>query len=414
VQDYRGVTTTLGLQPGMQVTPSLRLVRPLAVGGMGSVWVARHVGLQTDVVVKFILANLVNEPEVLARFQREAAAAADVKSPHVVQMIDHGVTDAGLPFIAMELLDGEDLEARIEREGAIPPGEVAGVVLQVSRALSRAHEKKIIHRDIKPENIFLCDTGEEEAFVKVLDFGIAKVTDLEQQHTLTGEIVGSPLWMSPEQVMALKSIDHRSDLWSLGIVAFYALTGKLPFGGSTIATLSVAICTADPPPPSQFNPELSPAIDQWFAAACARDVTKRFQTARAMADALVNAVGGPQNARVRLRGAMSMGSMPTRVLLRASLPPAAVPKQVVSRRPVFIAAGAAVAVIALIGIIVLVWPRPSPAPITEPAESTEAPSSSPPPSASTLPDAAPADAHSVAKPRVAKPKKPVVPKSTKH
>ena len=130
----------MAMEAGAFVTPNLRLTRRLGSGGMGTVWVARHVGLRCDVVVKFITGEHARNAEVVGRFNREAAAAADVKSPHVVQMLDHGLATDGLPFIAMELLEGEDLAVRLAREGSLPPGEVAGVVVQVCRALSRAHE----------------------------------------------------------------------------------------------------------------------------------------------------------------------------------------------------------------------------------------------------------------------------------
>jgi serine/threonine-protein kinase len=305
------------------------LVRPLAEGGMATVWVARHLGLRTDVVVKFISQELSSDPEALARFRREAAAAAEVKSPHVVQMIDHGLTDEGLPYIAMELLEGENLEARVQRERFLTPGEVAGVVLQVSRALTRAHEKKIVHRDIKPENIFLCETGEEDAFVKVLDFGIAKVNLPDEMHTRTGAVIGSPLWMSPEQVLGLKDIDFRTDLWSLGVVAFFALTGRVPFHGLSVGALAVAISKGALPLPSQANSGLSPEIDKWFARACAREPLARFPSARAMADALVAAVGGPGVARIRSREAPSMSSLPT----TTHVPRSAIPGLLESAKP---------------------------------------------------------------------------------
>jgi serine/threonine protein kinase len=298
-------------RPGAKITASLKLVRRLGEGGMGTVWVARHLGLNSDVVVKFITGELARNSEVLARFKREAAAASDVRSPHVVQMLDHGVSSDGLPYIAMELLEGEDLGERITRTGPMMPGEVAGVVMQVARALTRAHEKKIIHRDIKPENIFLCDTGEEDAFVKVLDFGIAKVNVADKLGaTATGAMIGSPFWMSPEQILGSKSIDHRTDLWSLGVVAFYALTGGRPFDAETIGGLSVEICHGTIPLPSQRNPQLPPELDAWFQIACARDVSQRFQTARAMADALVAAVGGPMSARVRSRQSLPANTSP--------------------------------------------------------------------------------------------------------
>ena len=287
------------MSSGQLVTPSLQLVRQLGAGGMGTVWVARHLGLNSDVVVKFITGAHAKNAEVVSRFQREAAAAAEVRSPHVVQMIDHGLAQNGLPYIAMELLEGEDLAARVQRQRLMPASEVAGVVSSVAKALSRAHERRIVHRDIKPENIFLCETGEDEAFVKVLDFGIAKVTGVEQLGgTATGAMIGTPYYMSPEQILGSKEIDHRTDLWSLGVVAFFAMTGARPFDADTLGGLSIAICHGPIPRPSQQNPRLTPAIDAWFATACARTPAERFQSARAMGEALVAAVGGRGAARV--------------------------------------------------------------------------------------------------------------------
>jgi serine/threonine-protein kinase len=283
---------------------------------MGSVWLADHLGLHTKVVVKFIADEVARHPEAIARFEREAAAASQVKSPHVVQMLDHGVSPTGLAYIAMELLEGEDLASRLARQGAMRPGEVAGVVVQAARALSRAHEKGIIHRDIKPENVFLCETGEAEAFVKVLDFGIAKIAGTEQHGaTQTGAMIGTAYFMSPEQVMGSKSIDPRSDLWSLGILAYFAMTGVRPFDGETIGAISVNICNGSFVTPSEHNGAIPPAVDEWFRKACAKDPAARFQNARAMADALVVAVGGTAVARVLSRD-FSDGDEKTNVLFR--------------------------------------------------------------------------------------------------
>jgi serine/threonine-protein kinase len=308
---------------GEMVTQALRLTRRFGAGGMGTVWIARHLGLNCDVVVKFMAPELALHADSLARFRREAAAAAEVKSPHVVQTFDFGISQNGLPYIAMELLEGEDLATLLLRRRVLSPGEVAGVVNQVARALSRAHEKKIIHRDIKPENLFLCETGEEEAFVKVLDFGIAKVAGgAELSGTATGAMIGTAFFMSPEQVMGSKSIDHRTDLWSLGVVAFHALTGSRPFDGDTLGAVSVRICSAELPRPSQRNPTLSPAIDEWFARACARDPAARFPSARVMADCLIHAVGGKEQARILSRDSFTnQAQLLAQTARRSAAPP---------------------------------------------------------------------------------------------
>lgn len=277
---------------GDSITPSLRLVRPLGAGGMGRVWIARHSGLHTDVVVKLIAENLAKNPEAIARFSREAAAASQVRSPHVVQIFDHGLTQDGQPYIAMELLEGESLRERLDRERVLPPRDVVTIVAHCAKALARAHERGVVHRDIKPDNIFLGDSGSGDIFAKVLDFGIAKATGGSFIATTTGSVLGSPYYMSPEQVLGSKSVDHRSDLWSLGVVVSEALTGQRPFEAETIGALSIAICHGALPAPRTVQPNLPAGIDAWFARACARDMNARFGSAKELADALASALAG--------------------------------------------------------------------------------------------------------------------------
>ncbi len=284
------------MQPtaGQLVTPSIQLVRPLGAGGMGAVWLADHLALRTQVVVKFIAEALASSPEALGRFTREAAAASQVKSPHVVQTLDHGVTAAGLPFIVMELLEGHDLSQELETRGKLAPAQVAVVVTQLSRALSRAHERGIVHRDLKPANVFLSDAGGGELFVKLLDFGIAKGGAIPElgSGTRTGSMVGSPYYMSPEQIVGDKGVDYKSDLWSLGVLAYEALTGVKPFDADTVGGLALKIHNEPLPRPTALNPELPPAIDAWFDRACARDPKGRFSGAKEMADAFTAALSG--------------------------------------------------------------------------------------------------------------------------
>ncbi len=258
---------------------------------MGSVWVAEHRMLKTEVVVKFMADALASDPVSLARFSREAAAAAAVKSPHVVQMLDHGFTPDGTPFIVMELLEGEDLKTRLMRERVISLPELALILSQGCKALSRAHTSGIVHRDIKPENIFLCHTDDGEPFVKLLDFGIAKSGSPTDFHmTQTGVTVGTPFYMSPEQAMGAPPVDATTDLWSLGVVAFEAMTGERPFDGPTLGALTMAICSERPPVPSMVDPAIPTEIDVWMARACARDRADRFQAAKAMSDAFAAAL----------------------------------------------------------------------------------------------------------------------------
>jgi serine/threonine protein kinase len=275
----------------MLVTPKLRLVRQLGAGGMGAVWLADHLTLKTQVVVKFVSDKLQWSSEAVARFSREAAAASQVKSPHVVQMLDHGVTDSGMPYIVMELLEGHDLAAHLTPSG-LPAREVVPIVTQLARALARAHERGIVHRDIKPSNVFLCEMGGGELFVKLLDFGVAKHegATLPGEETRTGAVLGSPFYMSPEQLLGQKGVDFRSDLWSLGVLTFEALTGQRPFAGESFGALTMQVHTSELPRPSRKNPMLPPAVDDWFAKACARDPGARFSGAKEMAEALARAL----------------------------------------------------------------------------------------------------------------------------
>ncbi len=288
-------------QPGDLITPSIRLVRELGSGGMGSVWVADHGALQTQVVVKFMHVQLTGDRDSVLRFSREAAAGANVKSPHVVQVHDHGIAPDGAPFIVMELLEGSDLAAHVEKSGPMPLVEVDHVISQACKALARAHERGIVHRDIKPQNIFLTNVGGGEPFVKVLDFGIAKASG--QQHSMssatkTGALMGTPYYMSPEQTVGAKGVDHRTDLWALGVVAFECMTGQRPFDAETIGGLAVAICSGPMPTPSRIDRALPAEVDRWFARACAREVTQRFNSAKEMADELhVLATGQPSHQR---------------------------------------------------------------------------------------------------------------------
>ncbi|WP_437971992.1 protein kinase [Sorangium sp. So ce260] len=276
------------LHTGQMVTPALRLVRILRRGGMGSIWVADRLPLKAQVAVKFMSPEFADDPGYVERFRREAVAAAQINSPHVAQVLDHGLTAEGMPYIAMELLRGEDLRARIRRLGRLPLGEVARIVAQTAKALGQAHRLGIVHRDIKPDNLFLTEV-DGETFVKVLDFGIAKRAR-DMRVTSTGNVVGTPLYMSPEQLISPKDLDFRADLWALGVVAYHAITGQAPFGGDSLAALTLLVHTGKFKPPSALRPEAPPALDDWMRKALQIDPSARFGSAREMADALERAL----------------------------------------------------------------------------------------------------------------------------
>jgi len=330
--------TVSTLTPGTLISPSIRLVRELGRGGMARVWVADHLALRTRIAVKFLAADLVDDEHTRARFFREAAACAQVKSPHVVQMLDHGVAPDGTPFITMELLEGRDLAQVIAKRKRLPLHEVAMIVRQVAHALTKAHARGIVHRDIKPENIFLCDTNDDGGFsdgeplVKVLDFGIAKggehITKMDLAATQAGMLIGTPEYMSPEQLFGAE-VDATTDLWSLAVVAFYALTGSLPFEGRSLGELGLAVHRGPTMRPSSSDPSLPRAIDDWFFRACAREKSERFASARDLSEALLVAAGeaieplGTMGMRRALAGALT----PSGMSILPSPPPPQPPKR---------------------------------------------------------------------------------------
>jgi serine/threonine-protein kinase len=280
------------LEPGYHVTPHVRLVRLLRKGGMGSVWAAEHLALRTQVAVKFMSAALAEDDEMVTRFTREAAFAAHIKSPHVVHVYDHGLTDDGVPFIVMELLEGEDLSERVKRLGPLSLLEVATILSHLCKALSKAHQAGIVHRDLKLNNVFLVDV-DGDIFAKLLDFGIAKQQGKDSTDmTTTGAMVGTLAYMSPEQLHNAKEVDYRTDLWSLAVVAYRALTGELPFREEDgIGALLTAVNAGAFTLPSELRPEIPEALDAWFLKALRRNPAERFPSARAMSEEFDLAVG---------------------------------------------------------------------------------------------------------------------------
>jgi serine/threonine-protein kinase len=277
--------------PAMMIGPNLRLERMLARGGMGSVWIAEHLGLRTKVAVKFIDETVAADPSAVLRFSREAEAAAQIKSPHVVQIYDHGLIDDRVPYIVMELLDGTSLGEHLHRCETLGTRATAAILSQVARALSKAHELGIVHRDIKPDNVFLTDS-DGEIFVKVLDFGIAKLTDdTALAMTSTGAAMGTPYYMSPEQIVSAKSVSGATDLWALGVVAYECLTGVRPFRADTYGGLCVEISRGVFAPATEMRRDLPRAVDAWFRRALHVDPAERFASARELAEQFQEVVG---------------------------------------------------------------------------------------------------------------------------
>jgi serine/threonine protein kinase len=279
---------------GSIIANRFELVRELGHGSMGSVWLAEHLTLDVRCAVKFMTNEARRDPNYAARFELEARTIAQIQCPNVVRVLDYDFDD-GVPFIAMECLQGEDLAARIQREGRLDAATTHRILAQVARGLDKAHAASVIHRDLKPENIFLAQEDDGEV-AKLLDFGIAKLTGLEANHdvasaTLAGTLLGTPVYMSPEQVRAVGDLDYRADLWSLAVIAFECLTGQLPFQSPTLGDLFAKILFEPIPVPSEVDASCTPEFDEWFARAASRTVSERFSSAPEMIEALGRVLG---------------------------------------------------------------------------------------------------------------------------
>jgi eukaryotic-like serine/threonine-protein kinase len=279
---------------GRVLAQKYELVRLLGQGGMGAVYEARnHLGKRF--AVKLLLKpEFAQDPGLTARFFREAKASAAIESEHIVEVYDTGVDpETNFPFIIMELLKGEDLEHTIARVGALNTVGAARVIAQAANGLGRAHEAGIVHRDIKPANIFMTARESGDSVVKILDFGIAKqqmeqLSSSEGQGlTKTGSMLGTPLYMSPEQAQGLKTIDGRTDIWSLGMCLYEALSGRTPWGDvDTLGGLILSICSRDVAPLQDIAPWVPPDLARVVHWTLHRDVNQRCPNARALVDAL--------------------------------------------------------------------------------------------------------------------------------
>ena len=307
------------MRQGRILAGKYRLVSKLTEGGMGMVWRAEHVQLGSPAAVKLLDPTIAESSEALARFKREAQSAASLRCTNIVQIFDFGV-DETMPYIAMELLSGKSLAERLRASRLLSPAETAAILSQVARATAWAHSRGIVHRDLKPGNIFLSEDA-DDIVVKLLDFGIAKPVHMDLSETpvtLTGAIMGTPQYMSPEQASGKKQVDHRTDIWSYGIIAFECLLGRHAFRADTLGGLVLAICTEPLPIPSEFG-EVPPGFDEWFARAANRHPEQRFDSIAEAADALRFVCGVETNSTNRastfdgtLQGEVRAFATPTR------------------------------------------------------------------------------------------------------
>ncbi|MDC3956806.1 protein kinase [Polyangium jinanense] len=292
----------LPVRAGDVIAGKYRVDRVLGVGGMGAVVAAEHTDLEQRVAIKFMLEAAAKNEVGKKRFLREAQAATKLRSEHVTRMLDFGTLDDGVPYLVMELLEGKDLDEMIRAAGKLPIEEACEVVLQTCEALAEAHGRGIVHRDIKPANLFVTRRADGSPAVKVLDFGIAKHQDPAALDgtalTRSNALLGSPMYMSLEQFRAAREVDARSDIWSIGVVLYKALTGTMPFVADSLGALIMVLMTEDPEPPGQRREDLPAELGEVVLRCLQKDPADRFQSVAELADALAPFV--PERSRALL------------------------------------------------------------------------------------------------------------------
>ncbi len=274
---------------GELVANKYRVERVLGRGGMGVVVAAMHEQLAQRVAIKMLLPEAEASPNALARFTREARAAATIRGEHVARMLDVGELPGGAPYIVMEYLEGRDLAQTLADRGTLPPEEACAFVLQACEAIAEAHAAGIIHRDLKPSNLFVTTGPDGSPLVKVLDFGISKALlsgSAEGQLTTTSSFVGSPIYSPPEQLVRAHDVDGRADIWSLGTILFEALAGRPPFVGDSVMHVASKIFNDAPTPLGQVRPDLPPELCAVVMRCLRKLPDDRFPDVSALAQAL--------------------------------------------------------------------------------------------------------------------------------
>jgi serine/threonine protein kinase/formylglycine-generating enzyme required for sulfatase activity len=282
-----------GVLIGQTLNDTYRIERVLGSGGMGAVYEASHVRLSKRFAVKMLFPQIVEHPEALARFRREAMVTSRLGHPHIVQVIDFNNTPDGAPYIVMELLDGEDLGARLQKSKRVELSQAASIFRQTALALDTAHKNAIVHRDLKPQNIFLCHWGERDDFVKVVDFGISKVVGSQTALTQDQAFIGTPLYMSPEQAnQEAANVDLRTDIYALGAIVFEMLAGRPPFVAPSLTRLLIMITSEEAPPIRSFRSDLPAPIETVLARSLRKKREDRQRSVREFWDEFSDALQG--------------------------------------------------------------------------------------------------------------------------
>ena len=377
-----GLHAAAGVSEGQILVGKYRIDRILGEGGMGVVVAAHHLQLDERVAIKFLLPEALGSPEAVARFAREARAAVKIKSEHVARVIDVGTLETGAPYLVMEFLQGSDLAGWLTQKGPLPLEQTVEFVLQACEAVAEAHGLGIVHRDLKPANLFVVRRPDGLYSVKVLDFGISKVTGSsgsgsDMGMTKTTAVMGSPLYMSPEQMASSRNVDARTDIWAFGVILYELLSGTVPFNGESLPEVCFKIATEPPSLLRTYRPDAPPGVEAVILRCLEKDPKRRYANVAELALALVEF--GPKRAR-------ASAEKISRVIQNAGLasedfivPPSSARPSLVSKsastmpawgmsglgstssRTAFIGVAVALALVASVPIVLLARKSPAPA-----------------------------------------------------
>jgi eukaryotic-like serine/threonine-protein kinase len=324
---------SVGVREGDILAGKYRIDKILGEGGMGVVVAAHHIHLDERVAIKFLLPAAMQNAEAVARFAREARAAVKIKSEHVARVTDVGTLETGAPYMIMEYLEGWDLSALVERTGQLPIDQAVEFILQACEAMADAHGIGIVHRDLKPANLFCIRQSDGMLSIKVLDFGISKMTGSgasgsDMGMTKTTAVLGSPLYMSPEQMQSARNVDARADIWAIGVILYELVTGRVPFDGESLPELCVTIMSKPPAPIASLRSDVPPGLEQVILKCLEKDRNNRYANVADLAVALGDF--GPNRSRasvVKISRVIRNAGMATTgpSLFPSSHPPAPTP-----------------------------------------------------------------------------------------